>query len=67
MAVCILAQLFAHCFGRIRMKKSNVSALPLALKLRQAIGHGPFLLIRPIWDATEKEGKAQSVDRSLKK
>jgi hypothetical protein len=49
------------------MKKSEVSLLPPALELRRAIGHGSFLLIRPILVATEKKGKDQNVDRSLRK
>jgi hypothetical protein len=38
-AVCVVAQLFAHCFGTINKKKRCCPPLPLAPELKQVIGH----------------------------
>jgi hypothetical protein len=41
-AVCVVAQLFAHCFGTINKKKRCCPPLPLAPELKQVIGHVPL-------------------------
>jgi len=54
--VCIVAQLFAPDLGRMSMKKSDSSPLPLASELRQAIERVFFFVVHVVQGQTVKIG-----------